>query len=230
MSKTYYIPRKDDKRLLWLECFNLKIIQHAEMLGITPEALLIVLNDTNAFIYMVSFKSSMKKAAKATNNFMKSMSNGPVSIIKQHYPTFVGPVVIPEEICYGIFPRTAILVRQIKANPDCSEAIAADLGIVGTDIDPAFAKAQPTLTLLFKANHVNGRYKKGQTHGILLESMRGDETAFSFLLSATKSTFIDKRPNLTAGKAETRHYRAWYVLNDEVIGQVSAEFKITVDG
>ena len=179
---------------------------------------------------MMAFKTSMKKSAKSTNGFMKTMSNGPVGTLVQHYPMFVGPTFIPEEIAFGIFPRTAILVRQIKANPDCTDVIATLLGVVGTDIDPAFAKAQPVFSLIFKGGFINGRYKKGQTHGILLESMRGDETVFSFLLSATKSTFIDKRPNLVAGRAETRHYRAWYVLNDEVIGLVSAEYKITVEG
>ena len=228
MSKIYYIPKKDEKRLSWLENFNLKLIHYAEKLGISDAVLLIVLNDTNAFIYMMNFKTSMKKAAKATTNFMKAMSNGPIDIVVHHYPTFVGPEVIPEEIAYGVFPRTSILVRQIKANTNCTETIATDLGIIGTDIDPAFAKAQPLLALLITAGKVKGRYKKGQTHGILLESRRGDETVFSFLLAATKSTFTDKRPNLVVGKAENRYYRAWYTLNDEVIGLVSDVVTISV--
>ena len=48
MSKIYYIPKKEEKRLAWLQNFNLQLISFAEKLGITSEALLIVLNDTNA--------------------------------------------------------------------------------------------------------------------------------------------------------------------------------------
>ncbi len=228
MTKTYYLPRKDSKRLTWLTNFNLKLINHAAALGILAPALLIVLNDTNAFSYTMAFKTAMKSSAKAVTSFLKSLSNGPIGTELQHYPVFVGPVIIPDEITYGIFPRIAILVRQIKVKTECTDEIAIDLGIVGTDIDPAFVTAKPVLSILITAGKAKGRYKKGETHGILVESMRGDETVFSYLLTATISSFIDKRSNLIAGKAENRQYRAWYIVNDEVIGLVSDIVTISV--
>ena len=221
MTKTYYLPRKDEKRLTWLKNFNLKLIHHADTLGILAPVLLIVLNDTNAFAYTMAFKTAMKASAKSVTSFLKSLSNGTLDKLVKHYPSFVGPAIIPDEVAFGVFPRTTILVRQIKANTNCTEDIALDLGIVGTDIDPEFDKAKPELTLKISGEFIKGRYKKGQTHGILLESMRGDETIFSYLLTATKASFTDKRPNLVTGQAENRRYRAWYILNDEVIGLVS---------
>ena len=112
----------------------------------------------------------------------------------------------------------------------CTDAIALDLGIVGTDIDPKFETAQPLLTMSIKAGKPSGKYVRGQANGVHIERMRGAETAFSYLLTANKSTFVDNSPNLVAGQAETRHYRAWFIKNDEVVGIVSLVFSITVTG
>ena len=61
----------------------------------------------------------------------------------------------------------------MKAN-GCSDEIALDLGIVGTDIANSFAFSQPALRLLLLAGIISGKYKRGQLSGIHLECMRGN--------------------------------------------------------
>ena len=228
MTKTYFIPTTDKGKLVWLNNFNLKLIAYAAILGILAPSLLIVSNDYKAFAYMMAFKTAVKKFAKATTLFLKKLSIATPETTLAAYPTFPGAGTVPTAVPVGIFPRIAMLVRQLKANTDCTDAMKEDLGITGTDIDPAFATAQPGLTIVITGGFPKGRYKKGQTNGIHLEEKRGVATAFSYLLTANKSTFSDTRPNLVPGQAEIRQYRAWFIKNDEVVGVVSNIVTISV--
>jgi len=227
MKKTYFIPRAMAKKLLWITNFNSKVIYHAATLGILAPALLILLNDTNAFTFIMNLKTSVKKYAMTISSFLFSLANGPLGTAVVPYPMLGTPSTVPPPVAYGIFARCAILARQIKAN-GCSDEIALDLGIVGSDIANSFAGAQPALKLLLLGGIITGKYKRGQLNGIHLECMRGTETAFTFLLTANKASFKDDRPNLIAGQAETRQYRAWFILSDEVVGVVSSVVSISV--
>lgn len=222
------MPTSDKARLIWLNNFNLKLIAYAAILGILAPALLIVSNDYKAFAYMVAFKAAVKKFAKATTLFFKKLSNATPETASTAYPTFPGAGTVPTAVPVGIIPRTAILVRQLKANTDCTDAMKEDLGIVGTDIDPAFATAKPDLTMIITGGFPKGRYKRGQTNGIHLEEMRGTATAFAYLLTANKPTFTDMRPNLVPGQSEKRQYRAWFIVNDIVVGVPSDIVTISV--
>ena len=215
------------KKLLWITNLNTKVIYHAATLGILAPALLILLNDTNAFTFIMALKTSVKKYAMTISSFLFSLANGPLGTAAVPFPMLGTPTTVPPAVAYGIFARCAILARQIKAN-GCSDEIAKDLGIVGSDIANSFTKAQPAIKLLLTAGIITGKYKRGELSGIHLECMRGTETVFSFLLTANKASFSDERPNLIAGQAETRHYRAWFILNDEVVGVVSSVVSISI--
>jgi len=227
MKKTYFIPRAMAKKLLWITNFNTKVIFHASTLGILAPALLILLNDTNAFTFIMALKTSVKKYAMTISSFLFSLANGPLGTAVAPYPMLGAATTLPPAVAYGIFARCAIMAKQIKAN-GCSDEIALDLGIVGSDIANSFALSQPVLKLLILAGIINGKYTRGQLSGIHLECMRGTETVFTFLLTANKASFKDERPNLIAGQAETRHYRAWFILNDEVVGVVSSIVTISI--
>jgi hypothetical protein len=227
MTKGYFIPSSDTKRLSWILNFNKALIDHATALALLPPALLIVLNDKNAFQFMVALKKASKSYGKAATGFLSLLSNGPIKFVPAEFPTFEMPASVPPAVPDGIFPRCAILAKQIKAN-GCSQEMALALGIVGTGIDTDFSKAQPTLKLFFEGGLIKGKYKRGQLDGVHVECMRGNETVFSYFVTATKTTFVDSRPNLIAGQPETRHYRLWYIVKDEVVGIVSADFSITV--
>ena len=228
MTKTYFLPNGDKEKLVWFNNFNLKLIAYATLLGILAPALLIVSNDYKAFAYMMAFKTAVKKFAKATTLFLRKLGKASPETDPAAYPTFPSVGTVPTAVPVGIFPRIAILVRQLKANPDCTDFMKEDLGIVGTDIDPAFATVKPDLTMTITGGFVKGSYKRKLTSGIHLESMRGAEADFSYLLTANKTTMLDTRPNLVAGVAEKRHYRAWFIVNDVVVGLASNIVTISV--
>ena len=62
--------------------------------------------------------------------------------------------------------------------------------------------------------------KKGHD-AVILESQRGDETAWTELAKITGTKYTDKRAPLVAGKPEERRYRATYCDNDEAVGLLS---------
>ncbi len=227
MKKTYFIPRAIAKRLLWITNFNTKLIYHATTLGILAPTLLMVLNDTNAYTFIISLKTSVKKYAMTISSFLTALADGPIGTAIIPFPLFGNPTILPPAVAYGIFARCAILAKQIKAN-GCSDAIAVDLGIVGSDIANSFAASQPQLKIKLTGGVVSGKYIRGQLSGIHLECMRGTETTFTYLLTANKAMFSDSRPNLVSGKPETRQYRAWFILNDEVVGVVSSVVSISI--
>ncbi|MFN0276652.1 MAG: hypothetical protein ACKVPJ_12975 [Chitinophagales bacterium] len=37
MAKKYFLPRKDEDKLLWLKNFNEKLATYATLLGVTPD-------------------------------------------------------------------------------------------------------------------------------------------------------------------------------------------------
>ena len=57
---------------------------------------------------------------------------------------------------------------------------------------------------------------------------RGDETEFTMLSIVMQNKFKDTRPNLETGVPEIRKYCAWYIKNDELIGQMSDEVTFLV--
>ncbi len=66
--------------------------------------------------------------------------------------------------------------------------------------------------------------------GVRIESMRGAETAFSYLSTDSSSPYIDNRAKLNPAQPETRKYRAIYYDDNEndTLGMWSDEVLVTI--
>lgn len=62
---------------------------------------------------------------------------------------------------------------------------------------------------------------KGKFDGVIIESQRADETAWTRLDRDFRSPFEDERPPLQTSKPEERRYRLRYFVDDESIGEWS---------
>jgi hypothetical protein len=114
---------------------------------------------------------------------------------------------------------TRALVRRIKAHPNYTSAIGAQLGIEGPDVAVDLSEAKPVLTATpQRSGLVVIEFVKGQSDGVNIYSRRGTETGFTFLARDTASPYIDNRTPLVAGQPEQRHYMAMYVLDDDEVG------------
>lgn len=120
------------------------------------------------------------------------------------------------------------LVNRIKSAKGYTEEIGNQLKIIGSETGFDKLTAKPTIVLNKDANGVQIRFIKDKADGIYLYSRRGNETDFGFLAVDTASPYYDNRPNLVAGQAEKREYRACYFKEDTIFGQESDIAVITV--
>ena len=157
------------------------------------------------------------------------MTGGKNSVATTGFPEIVIPLLPPTAVQPGIFNRARKLVKTLKANHNYNDdIIGKDLGTVGETIVPDYATMRPGLKLSLSGMAILIKSPKKGTDSIHLYSKRGTETAFTFLATISKASWLDMRLNLVAGQPETRSYQAWYVMGDQVIGLISAVQIITV--
>lgn len=170
-------------------------------------------------IYVIESKDSAQAESKARVAYARIMRRGvpeggnqpPLSSLPNE-----PAVIVPA----GLESRINLNNRRIKAHPFCNEAIREQLQINASepvkanaaDAQPSF-KAQPAV-----GSHVALDWTKGKFDGVVIESQREDETAWTFLDKDFKSPFTDTRPPLVAGRSERRRYRLIYLLNDVIVG------------
>jgi hypothetical protein len=108
-----------------------------------------------------------------------------------------------------------------KKNAAMTDAIAADLQIVGTSeaFDPEAYKAEISAEAF--SGYVRIKFKKRGVDGVNIYSRKRGEMGWKFLARDTNSPYDDHTPLTTPGTPETREYQAFGVLGDEQIGQGS---------
>jgi len=229
MLKTY-LSTTDLGKLAWLINFNNKIVAtYGAFFSLTVAQLLSLLNDTNAFTYILQFNDAALATYHSSIAFKDEVRDGPISAESQSFPTFAGIGTAPTAVPYGIFTRAVKLVNIIKTHPKYTNTIGKDLDIIGADSVIDWTTAQPQkVKVKNSAGEVAGSYVRGDAGGGRIECMRGSETVFTTVTNVSKSKFIDARPNLIIGQPEKRQYRIWFLKSDKVVGIVSAIVTIIV--
>jgi hypothetical protein len=120
------------------------------------------------------------------------------------------------------------LSNQIKAAPDYTEAMGQELGIIGTDSIFEKSTAKPKISVGKEGNTVVVKFIKEKADGVYIYSRRSGEKEFTLLGVDTVPPYHDKRPNLVTGQTEMREYKAWYFLDEDIIGQESDVASITL--
>jgi hypothetical protein len=230
-KKDYYLPETDLGKVTWLSNFAQKLPGHATALGISATTLAQVASDEENFAKMVlgiDFFAEYSKQLTAYKNQLRSgtLNNAPIGDLPAPPTaiTFTTPPVA------DVFGRTRRLVQTIKNNPNYTEAIGQDLGIIGSEneFDPNTLK--PELKIETAAGgRPNIIWKKGQTEGIKIKVDRGSGT-FEFLAIDTQPNYLDTHPLPPLGQTATWRYTAIYLLNDEEAGQWSDIVSVTVVG
>lgn len=118
----------------------------------------------------------------------------------------------------------------MKANPNMTDATAADLKLVGTGsaFNPDTFKTKITATVM--GDHVRLTFVKGETDGVNFYLRKQGETVWKFLSRDTNSPYNDHTPLTTPGVPEVREYQAYGVLNDVQIGLASDIVTVTFGG
>ncbi len=230
MAKKYYLPLGDKDLGVWLSNLAVGVAALPAAWGTAITGNVASLqNDAAAFNYELLYMEAAEKFFHSCVANKDALLSGPNTGIASVLPVFNPPAgAAPTAVKADIVGRVIPFVQLLKQNTLYTAAIGEILKVIGDEItfDPATAK--PTLKLLYTGGHPLVKYNKSHTEGLYLFSMRGSETAFSLLTTITKASYVDARPNLVIGQAETREYMGFYKLGDVQIGLESDVVKITV--
>ncbi len=193
IMKSDFIPAALGDLDTWEVNFKNKVPNIAQQLGINQTevtAVLDLLDAHRGFYATMVAKRNEAKAATSNNNA------GETAAVKSI-----------RDLC-----------NRIKADKSYTEAIGNELKIIGSlsTFDKAIAK--PTLAATKEGSGIVIKFVKDKTSGIHIYSRRNGETDFSFLAVDTASPYHDNRPKLGSNTTENREYKAWYFIDENIIG------------
>ncbi len=202
MASKDYVPRNDNEFTTWLDNFSKKLPTYATPLGITAAQVTQV--QTN--LTDVGQKIKDVLSGKKTLQSLVEQKDAAIADTKKYI-------------------RDMVVV--MKRNGAYTPAIGSDLGVVApastapADTDSAAVEFSATVL----PNKVRLDWVKGAFDGVVVQSKRGSETAFTTLDKDTVSPYDDARPNLVHDAPETRVYRMRYLIGDDEVGVWSNEVK-----
>jgi hypothetical protein len=121
-------------------------------------------------------------------------------------------------------------VAKWKVADGMTDAIAAELQIVGggTPFNPE--TYQPQVTAQVFSGYVRFKFKKLGTDGINLYYRIKGTMGWKFVSRDTNSPYDDHTPLAVAGVSEVREYQAFGILGDDQIGQPCDILTVTFAG
>jgi hypothetical protein len=111
------------------------------------------------------------------------------------------------------------LAKRIKVSTGYTAVLGDQLQIEGVEDSVDMTQQSPALDTNAKAGGVvEVGFNKMSAEGVHLYSQRDGDAGYTLLASETHSPYVDNRPLATAGKPETRKYKAVFFLGKSEIG------------
>jgi hypothetical protein len=233
MKHQAYYPTRYAEQVQWLENFVAKIGSYAATLGLDPATTVAdIIKDARWIMYVIGPWLTAKRADNlAATQAAKQAQTGTGGLLT--LPVFTAPAlpagVVPRD--EGALTRIFDLVAEIKEIDACTDAMCADLRLIGPEQGaPDFATLAPDLTATLSGNAV--RLGWGwQAFGKYLDQCelqvdRGQ--GWQNLTFDTTPNYTDTHP-LPATLTQWK-YRAIYRVDDAQIGQWSPVVSINVGG
>lgn len=199
-----FLPKRDGDLNSFEAAFASKYPSIASILGIATEeatnTISIITNHQTAFSTMNTKKAESKSAVENNTN--------------------------SKALAVAEIRRVAQLVKSSNGYTD---AVGRELGIIGTtDAGADLESIKPTLKAKIVGGNVVISFDKQKMDGVKIYSKRTNEADFAFLSIDTSSPYEDNRPKLNAPLPEERQYYAYYLCDDEQVGQQSDILRVTV--
>jgi hypothetical protein len=233
MKHEYWYPRSQPDQIVWLTNFSAKLGGYATALSLLPATVTAAVADCGWLKYLLEQwlpeVRSWEKSCTAANNFAQSGTGASTVSL----PTFTAPA-LPTGVTAqlpGALARISALVQDIKNSGKATDAIQADLRIVGSvDTGPDEATLQPSISAKVSGSAVNitwgwnGYHKWLQSCEIMVD--RGDGKGFVALVMDTTPNYIDTEP--FPSKPTIWAYKAIYRADDKRVGLWSQTASVTV--
>lgn len=229
----YYLPADDLGKSRFITNYAAKLPKYAVALHIDVPTLVQVSADATNFSLGINEATSFQTFSKTITRFKNFLRDGTAN---------GGPIgdspQPPDKVAYSlpmlgnIFGRLAMQVQAIKANPNYTQAMAADLGIVGAEQPPTDPTTlQPVLGHNLQAGRPNITWKKAGHQGLHIYIDRGDGKGFGAMpFTDTKPDYLDEYPLPAANQTVLWKYKAMYIDDDVEVGNMSNELSVMVAG
>jgi hypothetical protein len=233
MIHNKYYPKRQPEQIVWLINYAAKIPGYMTPLGLASAFGTATAADALWLVYILQnwwpdTQSWGSAASKAVTDAQTGTAAGALVL-----PVFAAPA-LPTGVTAqppGALTRIFAAVQQLKTNPKLTDAIAADLGITGSEqTPPDLTAVQPVIKTSLVTGHVFVDWNWGGLSQWLdacrIEVDRGDGKGFVLLTVDTTPGYTDTTA-LPAVAAKWQ-YRAIYIAGESETGQWSATVSITV--
>jgi hypothetical protein len=202
-----FIPAGDDARKTWATAFKTKIATHGPTVGLTPAQVTAAEGKCDAIIGRIDDKTAKKNAWQSSVAAADTGNTADVADLRS-------------------------TIAAIKTNSGYTDAIGADLGVIGSagSFDPNTYKAELKTLVLSAPGQVTVNFgkAKGNVEAVHVYMRRQGTGSRAFLARDSQSPYVDTTPLTEPGKPEIREYRIRAVIADEEIGDYSDTQQITM--
>ena len=233
MKHNTYYPARQNDQIVWLGNFSNKLPDHATVLGLAADDVKSAVADCGWLLYILqSWLPAGRTWNLACTNATNDAQTGDGSALSV-LPVFTPPAPPTGVVAVdtGALTRIFALVQDIKGNDNCTDTIAANLGIVGSaQPGPDLTSVQPVIDAVISGSQVNVKWGWGGNTAYLdmceLQVDRGDGKGFGPLAFDTTPNYTDTQPFPAARAVWT--YRAIYRVGDGQVGLWSQPVSVAV--
>jgi len=219
------VPQNEGDFRDWIINFNNNFPAVATTIDETT-SLATVAQNAVAYPYLIARNEVIRTYQKEESRVKDRAFNGALKEPAPALPTLNLPEK-PEGLMInaGIEEFMNLLVQRICKHQNCTPEIEASLGIElkddGDDLSPD--KMKPVIkevTALVGAVRIRASLQGMK--GFRVFGRRGESDDFEPVGDSSQTEFEDSRPNLVAGKPETRQYNLIFLENNKPVGEYSA--------
>ncbi len=235
MRRNSYFPIRQSDQIVWLTNFCNKLGGYSATLGLSAGQLATATADCGWLIYVLqSWLPASRAWAMACTDAATAAQTGP-GAVAMTLPVFTAPALPAgvAAVAPGALDRVFALIQTIKDTGQATEAIATDLGIIGSEAAaPDFATLQPAIKARATASGVeidwNWSGFAAFLDALLIQVDRGDGQGYRLLVHDTTPDYKDTAAPAAALTRWT--YRAIYIKDDGQVGLWSNAVSVTVGG
>jgi len=232
MTRSSYFPVKTGDQIPWLGNWKNKLPGHATILGLSPSTVTGSVADAEWLIHLLSqWLPAARTFSEACTDAMEEAMNG------DGYTLMALPVFTPPPggiaVNTGALKRIFKVVQDIRNTPACTDAIASDLGMVGSEQGaPDWNVFGPVLKISRAPAGVTVGWgwqgKSAFLDQCEIEVDRGDAKGWVLLAIDTTPGYVDTEA--IPSQPTKWQYRAIYRVGDQRVGQWSAAASVIVGG
>lgn len=232
MKRQEYYPSRVTNQIAWLLNFADKLPGKATVLGLAPELVAALVADALWLAYVLqNWLDAVRTFSLGCTQTAIAAQTGDGGAVV--LPGFVAPAlptgVTPQN--EGALTRIFTAVQDVKNGHKCTDAIAAELGLVGSeDSGPDLTTVQPVISAKINGNEVALKWS-WQGNRAWLDACeilvdRGDGKGYVPLTIDTTPNYNDTAPQPAAKTVWT--YKAVYRLEDKPVGLWSQTVSVSV--